>query len=81
MLCYKELYGEDADGNRGKWIQNYEIEESDRYNIVEQIRTFIEENEIEEDIPSTCIIGLICDRTDEEIEFEVNISDYIKGLN
>jgi hypothetical protein len=78
MTCEKELYGADADGNRGQWIWEYEIEKSDRDEIVDQIHTFIEQNEIEEDdMPSTCKILLSCDRTGEEVEFEVEISDYL----
>lgn len=80
MISTREKYGDDADGNRGIWVWEHEIEESDRNKIVDQIRTFIEENDIEEaDAPKTCKIMLSSNNEDddEEIEFEVELRDYI----
>lgn len=61
-------YGADADGNRGMKQYFYEIDDSDRDDIVEQLL----EN------PYSSTVYLVCPYTDELIEFDVDREDYIK---
>ena len=80
MKTYNELYGADADGNRGVWIKEYDIEDSDSTNIVEQLyEDFV--NGSENGIRT---VFLIDDKTEEdielEVELEVEIEDYLAEL-
>lgn len=70
MVCYKELYGADADGNRGMTIINAEIEESDS----DEIRTQLEM--MHEPGIDNYTITLYCDMFDTNHEFEVDINEY-----
>jgi len=76
MLCYKELYGDDADGNRGMQMVSYEIEEDDKDDIVEQLYDVFLEGET----TGTQVILLYCHILGEDIEVEVGIDDYIEDL-
>lgn len=69
-------YGADADGNRGIKVYEYEIEESDREDIVCQLIDAINDGSIDESDSNYTII-LICPYTEEAIEFDVNIKDYL----
>ena len=76
MKTYNELYGDDADGNRGIWVKEHEIEDSDSTNIVEQLyEDFV--NGTETGIRT---VFLIDDKTEEDIELEVEIEDYLAEL-
>lgn len=79
MQCYQELYGADADGNRGVIITNAELEPSDSEEIRAQLEMMYEPG------ISIYYIYLWCEQFDTEHEFEVDINDYftpeeIKGL-
>lgn len=79
MNCYQEIYGSDADGNRGQLITNCEIDSDDTEDIKAQLEMM--------HYPGTELytISLYSHQFDTEHEFEVNINDYltpeeIKGL-
>ena len=79
MQCYQELYGSDADGNRGVIITNAELESSDSDEIKYQLEMMYKPG------VSTYTIFLYSHKFDTEHEFEVDINDYltpeeIKGL-
>lgn len=69
-------YGADADGNRGIKVYEYELEESDREDIVDQLTEALNEGSIDES-DSTYTITLICPYTEDDVEFNVNIKDYL----
>ena len=68
MLEYKELYGADADGNRGVWVTEYELERSDEPDIIEQILDMYPDSD---DRPSSMTVII------EGIEFEVDVADFL----
>ena len=70
MRQWRELYGADADGNRGQWITEYEPEPSDDKEIIRQIREKLIGYE-EEDYPET--VEIIID----DFEFIVDVKDYV----
>jgi len=79
MLCYQELYGQDADGYRGTLLTNAEITEEDKDDIIAQLEMMYHPGQ------ELYTISLYCKKFDTEHEFEVNIYDYltpkeIKGL-
>ena len=79
MLCYKELYGQDIDGNRGTLLINAEITEDDTDDIVAQLKMMYYPG------VDNYTITLYCHQYDTEHEFEVDINEYltseeIKGL-
>ena len=76
MKTHNELYGSDIDGNRGIWIKEYEIEDSDTADIVEQLY----EDFINGDENGIRTIFLIDNVTEEDIELEVEIEDYLTEL-
>lgn len=69
-------YGADADGNRGMRVYEYEIEPSDRDDIVEQLVKALDEGILDE-TDSIFTISLHCPYTKEIIGIEVAIDDYI----
>ena len=76
MKTYNELYGADADGNRGVWVKGYNIEDSDSTIIVEQLyEDFV--NGTETGIRTIFLVDKI---TEEDIELEVEIEDYLAEL-
>ena len=76
MKTYNELYVADADGNRGIWVKGHEIEDSVSTIIVEQLyEDFL--NGAENGLRT---IFLIDDITEEDIEIEVEIEDYLAEL-
>jgi len=76
MIEYKDTnYGVDADGNRGITIWEYEIEDGDFEEIKEQIIMQLWEDCIP--YTSTTTIYLVSQSTDEEIDFEVEVSEYL----
>jgi hypothetical protein len=68
MKCYKELYGADADGNRGQWITEYELEPSDELSIIEQI---LDAYPDADDRPISMVVEI------DGIEFEIDVGDYL----
>lgn len=68
-------YGADIDGNRGIKVYEYEIEESDRDDIVAQLREALDEGA---DADEVFTVSLLCSYTEEMIGIEVNIADYIE---
>ena len=79
MLVYPEIYGADADNNRGQLVTYAEIEPSDSDEIKYQLEMMYEPG------VSTYTIFLYSHQFETEHEFEVDINDYltpeeIKGL-
>ena len=70
MICYKEQYGEDIDGNRGTTIIVAEREPGDSEQIREQIIA-----QFDPDIEEYTVF-LICPQFETEHEFDVLIFDY-----
>lgn len=75
MLCYKELYGCDADGNRGVYTINYEITDEDNDEVCEKLYDLFLE-----DASGTQCILMYCHITGEDIEVEVELEDYLDEL-
>ena len=76
MRTYNELYGTDANNNRGIWVKEYEIEDTDTDAIVEQFY----EDFINGDERGIRTIFLVDEKTEEDIELEVEIEDYLAEL-
>ena len=79
MLVYPEIYGQDIDNNRGQLQYCGELEPSDRDEIRAQLEFMYEPGRNE------YTIFIYAEQYDIEIEFEVDINDYltpeeIKGL-
>jgi hypothetical protein len=75
MIEYKENYGADADGNRGRMITEYELELSDEPEIIQQLTEQLEGIDRDE-WPLTLPVYLL-DRNDDDVEFEVDPRDYL----
>jgi hypothetical protein len=75
MLSYIERYGEDADGNRGEHRVVYELEPSDRAEILEYIFTHYPEEEGY--YKGEYLVELYDSISDELIEFYVDYEDWI----
>ena len=71
MRVWRELYGDNADGNMGVMVDMYEVEDSDKEEIIELLYPYYAEQNI--------IKGLIT-ITYEELDIEVEISDYEEEL-
>lgn len=76
MKFYKEVYGQDADNNRGMAVINYEIEKEDRDEVCEKLY----DRFISGEDTGKHNVFMYCHITDEEIEIEVDIKDYIDNL-
>ena len=70
MLVYSEIYGADADNNRGQLQYNAELVPSDRDEVRAQIECMYEPGRNE------YTIYLYAEQHDIEIEFDVLASDY-----
>lgn len=70
MLVIKELYGADADGNRGIYINEAELEEDDNERVCEAILAQFDEDVTDYDISLT-------DDEGREFQFRVNIYDWM----
>ena len=70
MIVYTEIYGADADGNRGQLQYCGELEPSDRNEIRAQIECIYEPGRNE------YTIYLYAEQHEVEIEFDVLASDY-----
>jgi hypothetical protein len=75
MLCYKEIYGDDADGNRGMAVINYEITDDDKDEVCEKLYDLFIDGETGEQ----CIL-MYCHLTGEDVSVEVDIDEYIDEL-
>ena len=73
MIEYKDIYGADADGNRGIPVIEYELEPADNEEIKYEIITNLEDEEYHDSIE----VHLLSMLTDELISFDVTISDYL----
>lgn len=76
MLCYEEIYGDDADGNRGVMQYVVEIEDSDADDIIEALY----EDFIDGAKAGAKTIRLYCAKAGEDVDVEVDIEDYITEL-
>lgn len=76
MKFYKENYGADADGNRGTASISCVIESTDNDEICEKLY----DRFISGEVTGKHNIFMYCHITDEEIEVEVDIEDYIEDL-
>lgn len=76
MITYKELYGADADNNRGQYITEHEIEDSDYTEIHEQVLDQLMDLDPDDEIPETMEITLICPISEEDIQFTIYTKDY-----
>lgn len=70
MKTYKEIYGSDIDGNRGVTQYEYELEESDKDEIVEQLLKILNGYD-ESDYPIAVVVEI------DGVEFEVDVGDYL----
>lgn len=76
MKFYEENYGADADGNRGRETISYEIEDSDRAEILYKLYDLF----LDGTVNGEHNIFMYCYLIDDEIEISVNIEDYIEDL-
>jgi len=76
MKSWIENHGEDIDGNRGMQTVCYEIEDSDREDILPQIEEYLSSLNEDETPDSTLVVSLIDPITEEDIYLEINIKDY-----
>ena len=70
MLVYSEIYGADADGNRGQLQYCGELEPSDRNEVRAQLESMYEPGR------NDYTIYLYSEQHDIEIKFDVLASDY-----
>ena len=77
MTSYICVEYDDIDGNRGIPVRYYEIEESDHYEIAEQIQSTLEEGYEEWDFPEKLNVFLYCNETEEYVELPVKVKDYL----
>lgn len=70
MKTYKEIYGSDIDGNREVTQYKYELEESDRDEIVERLLKILNGYD-ESDYPIAVVVEI------DGVEFEVDVEDYL----
>lgn len=70
MKVTKELYGADADGNRGIYVYEAELEEDDNERVCQAILEQFDEDTTYYDISLT-------DDEGREFEFRVNIYDWM----
>jgi hypothetical protein len=75
MISYIEHYGCDADGNRGVPTRMYELEDSDRAEILEYI--FTNYPEYADRYSGEYLVELYDPISDELIEFYVNYEEWI----
>lgn len=70
---YENNYGADADGLRGIPMTFYDLEESDREEVVRLIKEAQEEG----DDGDVITITMICPFDDEEVDFDITVKDYL----
>ena len=77
MITWLERnYGADADGNRGVTYREYELDETDFFEVQSQVIEQLNGYDYE-DYPETVTITMICPVTEDDIQFEVDVKDYI----
>jgi len=69
-------YGADRDGNRGIIATNYELEESDREEIISQIGEFMMYNSY---IPETISVHMVCPITENDVEICTHTKEWLDG--
>lgn len=75
MICYQETYGEDADGNRGILVWNYELEPDDKDHIEE----YVINNYLEyfDGASPNITIPFINPFTEEKVDLEVDLEEWL----
>jgi len=73
MREYKEIYGDDIDGNRGQEITEYELEESD----TEEVRLKVIKALVESDILPEIVSIVMTDSNGDYVYIEVDPKDYL----
>ena len=68
MRHWKEMYGQDADGNRGILVDMYEVDKNDFDEIVEQLLSMYPDSD---DRPYSCTVTI------DGIDVEVDVGDYL----
>ena len=77
MIMYRDRkYGADTDGNRGVDMTFYDLEDSDESEIIRQIKEQLVGYD-EDDYPTSVVVTLICPITEDDIDFEVDVKDFI----
>ena len=76
MKFYNEVYGADADNNRGVASISYEIETSDNDEIIDKLYDLF----LDGTTTGEHNIFMYCYLIDDDIEIVVNIENYIDGL-
>ena len=77
MRVYKDTaYGQDIDGNRGTTIYEIELDDSDKPYILEELYKYFVDGEYEKEVT----IFLYSEKLDREVEFDVEIEDYLEDL-
>jgi hypothetical protein len=77
---YDKNYGADADGNRGIPVWEIELDNSDTQEILDILEGLKEEYTDDEgnvDFPAWLTITLYCEDVGENVEFEIQPSDYL----
>lgn len=69
-------YGADADGNRGITYREYELEPSDFEEVQRQVLEQLIGYD-SDDYPEQVTITLICPVTEDDIDFDVDVKDYL----
>ncbi len=68
-------YGSDIDGNRGTTVRDYELDNDDTSAVRQEIFDILKERDY--DYSDSVAITLICPITEQDIQFDVEISSYI----
>jgi len=78
MKFWFDTYGEDADGNRGQKVIDYDFDNSaeEREEIVECLY----ERFLEEQVDGMVDVDIYCNLIDDNITVEVDIENYIDDL-
>lgn len=77
MRVYKTIEYQDADGNRGIPVTNVELESEDREMILDAVYDQCPEILEEEPVGGTVDITLIDPYTEEDIEVEIDLGEWI----
>lgn len=78
MLFTHETFGEDADGNRGVRVWCHEFENTAEE--CEEIASLLYEGFVEGETEGNVVVSFNNPNTDEDVEIEVEIEDYVDLL-
>jgi len=73
MIWYKDIYGDDIDGNRGVEVWEADFEQSDDEWVIPQLMDYVEENGY---LPKMIDVNTINPFTEDDVSFEIDTSDY-----